>query len=138
MSSLALSYNIRQISGEIFPFDVTAIAGLTCKRQRATAMNEYLIASIETAHRTIQRFAEAGFEPAQAIERQLNWCWKRANGEIDGPPPAALCMSYIMSQEFEKYGAYPMLAHHLRAIEAMIELLEMNADDVAKYAALSA
>lgn len=137
MQSIAFAYPTRFISGEL-PFDVTSVVGLTCKRQRATAMNEYLTASIESAQRTIQRFAEAGFEPAQAIERQLNWCWKRAQGEVDGPPPATLCMSYIMSQEFEKYGAYPMLAHHLRAIETMIDLLDMNAEDAAKFAALSA
>ncbi len=137
MHAFALSYRTGLISGPM-PFDVTSIAGLTCKQQRATVMNDYLIASIETAQRTIQRFAEAGFEPAQAIERQLTWCWKRAHGDVDGPPPAALCMSYIMAQEFEKYGAYPMLAHHLRAIETMIDLLDMSVEDAAKYAALSA
>ncbi len=101
-------------------------------------MNAYLIVSIETAQRTIQRFADAGFEPALAIERQLAWCWKRASGEIEGSPPAPLCMSFIMEREFEKYGAYPMLAHHLRAIEAMFELLELREEDAARHAALSA
>lgn len=120
------------------PVDVTKVATLTCKRKRATVMNEYLIASIEIAQRTIQRFSEAGFEPAQNIERQLMWCWKKAAGEVEGPPPAELCMSFIMEQEFQKYGAYPMLAHHLRAIEAMVQLLEMSEDDVERYAALSA
>lgn len=117
------------------PFDVTSVARLTCKKQRAKVMNEYLLATIESAQRTIKRFSGAGYPPAQAIERQLNWCWKRANGTLDGPPPAPLCMCYLMEQEFQKYGTYPMLAHHLRAIEVMVDLLEPGAE---KHAALSA
>lgn len=98
-------------------------------------MNEYLISSIEAAQRTVERFAKAGFEPARTIERQLTWCWSRATGFIQEPPPAPLCMSYLMEHEFAKYGAYPLLAHQLRNIELQMSKIEMDADE---YAALAA
>lgn len=98
-------------------------------------MNEYLISSIEAAQRTIERFAASGFEPAKTIERQLNWCWGRATGFIKEAPPAPLCMSYLMESQFAKYGAYPLLAHQLRAIESQMEEAGMGGE---KYAALAA
>ncbi len=98
-------------------------------------MNEYLISSIEAAQRTIERFAASGFEPARTIERQLNWCWGRAAGFIKEPPPAPLCMSYLMENQFSKYGAYPLLAHQLRSIEAQMEQTGLQHD---KYSALAA
>lgn len=98
-------------------------------------MNEYLLSSIEAAQRTIERFAASGFAPAKTIERQLNWCWGRAAGFIQEPPPAPLCMSYLMEHEFAKYGTYPLLAHQLRAIESQLDSLGMDADE---YTALSA
>jgi hypothetical protein len=98
-------------------------------------MNEYLISAIEAAQRTIERFAASGFEPAKAIERQLNWCWARATGFIQDPPPAPLCMSYLMDNEFSKYGAYPLLAHQLRAIESQMEMAGLGGEE---YTALAA
>ena len=98
-------------------------------------MNEYLLSSIEAAQRTIERFAASGFGPAKTIKRQLNWCWSRAAGFTQEAPPAPLCMSYIMENEFSKYGTYPLLAHQLRAIEAQMDGLEMDAEE---YTALSA
>jgi hypothetical protein len=98
-------------------------------------MNEYLISSIEAAQRTIERFAASGFEPARTIERQLSWCWGCAAGFIKEPPPAPLCMSYLMEHQFTKYGAYPLLAHQLRAIEAQMQKTGMENEE---YAALAA
>ncbi len=98
-------------------------------------MNEYLISSIESAQRTIERFAASGFEPAKTIERQLNWCGGRAAGFIKEPPPAPLCMRYLMENEFTKYGAYPMLAHQLRAIEAQMDEAGLGNEE---YSALAA
>lgn len=114
---------------------VTAVANLTCNPKRTSAMNEYLISSIEAAQRTVERFAASGFEPAKTIERQLNWCWGRAAGFIKEPPPAPLCMSYLMENEFVKYGAYPLLARQLRSIEAQMEETGMGVEE---YAALAA
>jgi hypothetical protein len=108
---------------------------LTCNSETPSAMNEYLIASIESAQRTIERFAASGFEPAKAIERQLNWCWARATGFIQDPPPAPLCMSYLMEHDFAKYGTYPLLAHQLRAIESQMEETGMGGE---QYTALAA
>lgn len=98
-------------------------------------MNEYLLSSIEAAQRTIERFAASGFEPAKTIERQLNWCWSRAAGFIQEPPPAALCMSFLMERAFAKYGAYPLLAHQLRTIESQMDSLDMDLEDYASLAA---
>jgi hypothetical protein len=114
---------------------VTDVANLTCNPKRISAMNEYLISSIEAAQRTVERFAASGFEPAKTIERQLNWCWGRAAGFIKEPPPAPLCMSYLMEHEFVKYGAYPLLARQLRSIEAQMEETGMGVEE---YAALAA
>ena len=114
---------------------VTAVANLTCNPKRTSAMNEYLISSIESAQRTIERFAASGFEPAKTIERQLNWCWGRVAGFIKEPPPAPLCMIYLMEHEFAKYGAYPLLAHQLRAIESQMEDSGLGAEE---YTALAA
>jgi hypothetical protein len=114
---------------------VTNSTNLTCNPQSPRAMNEYLISSIESAQRTIERFAASGFEPAKTIERQLSWCWGRVAGFIKDPPPAPLCMSYLMEHEFAKYGAYPLLAHQLRAIESQMEESGLGAEE---YTALAA
>jgi hypothetical protein len=114
---------------------VTNATNLTCNPQHPRAMNEYLISSIESAQRTIERFAASGFEPAKTIERQLNWCWGRVAGFIKEPPPAPLCMSYLMEHEFAKYGAYPLLAHQLHAIESQMEECGLGAEE---YSALAA
>jgi hypothetical protein len=114
---------------------VTHAANLTSNPKRTSVMNEYLISSIEAAQRTVERFAASGFEPAKTIERQLNWCWGRAAGFIKEPPPAPLCMSYLMENEFVKYGAYPLLARQLRSIEAQMEHTGMGVEE---YAALAA
>src|SRR4051794_3334583 len=114
---------------------VTSLAKLTCNPQNPGSMNEYLISSIEAAQRTIERFAASGFEPAKTIERQLNWCWGRVAGFIKGPPPAPLCMSYLVIDDFSKYGAYPLLAHQLRAIESQMQEAGLSGDE---YTALAA
>jgi hypothetical protein len=114
---------------------VTRPMKLTCNPETPSSMNEYLISSIESAQRTIERFAASGFEPAKTIERQLNWCWARATGFIQEPPPAPLCMSYLMEHDFAKYGTYPLLAHQLRAIEAQMEDAGMGGE---RYEALAA
>ncbi|MFZ4763658.1 MAG: hypothetical protein ACOYMN_01790 [Roseimicrobium sp.] len=91
-------------------------------------MNQHLIASIEAAQRTVERFAKCGFGPAEAIERQLTWCWSRVAGFIQDPPPAPLRMSALAENEFAKYGAYPLLAHQLRTIELQITKLDAEPD----------
>lgn len=83
-------------------------------------MNEYLAQSIESAQRTLEHFAQAGFEPAIVIERQLMWCWKKAVGLTTEHLPAPLCLSYLAEDLFERYGDYPLLAHQLRSIEAQM------------------
>ena len=98
-------------------------------------MNEHLLSAIESARRTIRHFAASGIGPARTLERQLDWCWDRVNGLNEGPPPAPLCMSWLMEQAFERYGAYPLLAHQLRAIE---EGMGVPAFDQERYAALAA
>ena len=40
-----------------------------------------------------------------------------------------------MEHEFAKYGAYPLLAHQLRAIESQLEVAGFGAEE---YAALAA
>lgn len=98
-------------------------------------MNHSLIQLIETAQRSIERFALAGFTPALGIQRQLLWCWNRATGESYEPLPAPLCMAYLMETGFEKYGAYPLLAHQLRTIEREMTSAEV---ELSEYAALAA
>ncbi len=83
-------------------------------------MNEYLAQSIESAQRTLDHFAKAGFEPAQIIERQLMWCWKRAVGLTTENMPGPLSLTYFAKDLFEKYGDYPLLSHQLRSIEAQM------------------
>ena len=98
-------------------------------------MNEQLLSDIESARRTVRCFAASGVSTAGTLERQLDWCWNRAAGLIQGPPPAPLCMSWLMEQAFERYGAYPLLAHQLRAIE---EDLGVLTDEEERLAALAA
>jgi len=101
-------------------------------------MNHSLIRVIETAQRSIERFALAGFSPAQSIERQIIWCWSRATGESTEPLPAPLCMAYLMESGFEKFGAYPLLAQQLRCIESEMRIFEMEHAEHSEYAALAA
>lgn len=98
-------------------------------------MNEYLVPAIESALRTVRHFADAGFQPACTVEDQLLWCWRRATGEILESPPVPLTMSYLVEQEYETFGAYPLLAHLLGNIEMQMEQFDLEAQE---YAALSA
>jgi hypothetical protein len=126
---------IREQDALLIMQGVTHAMNLTCNPETTRAMNEYLISSIESAQRTIERFAASGFEPAKAIERQLNWCWARATGFIQEPPPAPLCMSYLMENGFTRYGTYPLLAHQLRAIESQMDEAGLSGEE---YEALAA
>ena len=98
-------------------------------------MNLPLIKLIENTQRSMERFALSGFTPAQSIQRQLLWCWDQAMGVSYEPLPAPLCMSYLMESGFEKFGAYPLLAQQLRAIEAAMNEYEV---ENAEYTALAA
>ncbi len=98
-------------------------------------MNEYLVPAIESALRTVRHFSDAGFQPARSVEDQLFWCWRRATGEILESPPVPLTMSVLVEQDFDSFGAYPLLAHLLGNIELQMEQFDMKSQE---YTALSA
>jgi hypothetical protein len=88
-------------------------------------MKTNLVPLIESSLRTVGRFAAAGFEPARGVVSQLRWCWLRLNGLAFDPPPAPLSMSWIVEQQFEKYGSDPVLVARLREIEEGINSLAL-------------
>jgi hypothetical protein len=98
-------------------------------------MNPELLSLIESAQRTINRFALNGFTPALTIRKQLSWCWHRVSQNSMEPLPAPLCMAYLMEHEFRKFGAYPLLAEQLRRIESSMDDLIMDSYQYADLAA---
>ena len=89
-------------------------------------MKSNLVPLIESSLRTVGRFASAGFEPARKVESQLRWCWLRLNGLAFDPPPAPLTMSWIVGEQFAKYGSDPVLASRLREIEDGIHSMALE------------
>ena len=89
-------------------------------------MKKNLVPLIESSLRTVGRFSAAGFEPARKVESQLRWCWLRLNDLAFDPPPAPLTMSWIVEEEFDKYGNDPVLVARLREIEVGINSMTLE------------
>lgn len=83
-----------------------------------------LLARVDEALARIVPMAEAGWEPAVSMRRQLNWCRAHLLGEPTEERPGPFSMGLMATREFDMYGQEPELASLINRIqEAMNRLL---------------
>lgn len=80
-----------------------------------------LLADIEAALAQITPMREAGWEPAQSMERQLNWCKAHLLHQPNEERPGPFSMGLMATREFDMYGNDPDLASLINRIQS-----EMN------------
>jgi hypothetical protein len=64
---------------------------------------------------------EAGWAPAQGIERQLRWCVCFASNQPTEPRPGPFTMGLIATRELDMYGDQPELALLIKQVQEEIE-----------------
>jgi hypothetical protein len=82
--------------------------------------DEALRAEIEEALGRITPMAEAGWDPAQSMQRQLLWCRGYLNGQIPEERPGPFSMGLMATREFDMYGNEPDLASLINRIQSAI------------------
>ena len=65
--------------------------------------------------------AEAGWAPAQSIERQLRWCVAFATNQPVAPRPGPFTMGLIATRELDMYGDRPDLALLINRVQEEVE-----------------
>jgi hypothetical protein len=86
-----------------------------------------LLAKIEEALARIVPMAEAGWEPARSIGRQLRWCRAFVLDERREERPGPFSMGQIATGAFDMHGDEPELANLINEVENSINL---RLDDV--------
>lgn len=76
-----------------------------------------LLGKIETALTEMRPMADAGWEQANSIVRQLEWCRGALRSEVVETPPGPFSMGLIATREFDMYGSQPELARRINEIE---------------------
>lgn len=76
-----------------------------------------LLEKIDRALAEIQPLADQGWEQAQSIARQLQWCRGTVRGEAVETPPGPLSMGLIATREFDMYGQEPERARLINDIQ---------------------
>ncbi len=79
--------------------------------------NRTLLAEIDAALAELQPAADAGWDVAQSIVRQLRWCRATVAGEPAEAPPGPLSMGLMATREFDMYGDRPELADRINEIQ---------------------
>jgi hypothetical protein len=98
--------------------------GTMLENQRIEAtpeMDAVLLADIDRALVQVQPMADAGWEQAQSIARQLRWCGAKLRGERVEPPPGPFSMGLTATREFDMYGSQPELASLINAIQTAMQ-----------------
>ena len=96
--------------------DVDA-APLQSPRVLTQGDNDAVIGAIDSALVIVQPMADAGWEQAASIARQLRWCRGTLRGERVESPPGPLSMGLIATREFDMYGSDPDLARLINDIQ---------------------
>jgi len=65
--------------------------------------------------------AEAGWAPAQSIERQLRWCTAFALGLPTEPRPGPFTMGLIAMRELDMYGDQPDLVLLINRLQNVVK-----------------
>lgn len=76
-----------------------------------------LLADIDVALAELAPLAEAGWDEAQSIVRQLRWGRAVVAGEPVETPPGPLSIGLIATREFDMYGNRPELADRVNEIQ---------------------
>jgi hypothetical protein len=84
-------------------------------------MNTALLDLANQALSQISPMAEAGWAPAQSIERQLRWCVGFASDQTIEPRPGQFTMGLIATRELDMYGHQPELASLINQVQEEIE-----------------
>jgi hypothetical protein len=82
-----------------------------------------LMQKIRSALRLIEPMAEAGWQPAQTMLRQLIWCEQFVSGQPKKPCPGPFSMGLIASRELDMYGDQPDLALLINDIQRDVKSL---------------
>jgi hypothetical protein len=84
-------------------------------------MKRQALANIEKALIDIIKMARAGYQAAESIETQLNWCKSYLNGLPTTKRPGPFSMGLIATREFDMYGDDPALASLINEIQNYVE-----------------
>ncbi|HJV01868.1 MAG TPA: hypothetical protein VJ752_15100 [Burkholderiaceae bacterium] len=84
-------------------------------------MNIAILDLANEALAQISPMAEAGWAPAQSIERQLRWCVGFASDQATEPRPGPFTMGLIATRELDMYGDQPELASLINQVQKEIE-----------------
>lgn len=82
--------------------------------------DESLLGEIERALARITPMAEAGWNEAQSIQRQLLWCKGYLNGQPPEARPGPFSMGLMATREFDMYGNEPELATLINSIQSQM------------------
>lgn len=80
------------------------------------------LGKIDEALAQIAPMAQAGWSPAQSIERQLRWCRAFAMGEAREERPGSFSMGLIATREFDMWGSEPELARLINEVERLANI----------------
>jgi hypothetical protein len=83
-----------------------------------------LIQKIQSALRLIEPMAQAGWQPAQTMLRQLIWCERFVSGQPKAPRPGPFSMGLIATRELDMYGDQPDLALLINEIQREVQSLQ--------------
>ena len=84
-------------------------------------MKQEALANIEKALIEILKMARAGYQAAESIEIQLNWCKSYLSGLPTKKRPGPFSMGLIATREFDMYGDNPELASLINEIQSYVE-----------------
>jgi hypothetical protein len=84
--------------------------------------NAVFLAKIDEALAQIVPMAQAGWAPANSIERQLRWCRAFALGESRQERPGPFSMGLIATREFDMWGNEPELASLINEVEQLANI----------------
>jgi hypothetical protein len=79
--------------------------------------HDALLAQVESALAQITPMAEAGWDPAVSMERQLKWCRANLRNEPTEERPGPFSMGLMATREFDMYGDNPDLASLINEIQ---------------------
>lgn len=84
-------------------------------------MKQEILADIEKVLVEISKMVSAGYQAAESIEAQLNWCNNYLRGQPIAKRPGPFSMGLIATREFDMYGDNPELASLINKIQNFIE-----------------